>query len=154
MKLNIQERQKTSPKGVSMFKSEGKVAAHAAPVWHPHWLQQSHPEEATHQPSSPSTVRAQWVNFYFLCIKTSTHPGTGNPAFQTHPCGQRGNTGASIRRPMQTRCGQQGHVPITILTRWTLCSGSRRWADAGTSTWTCARWPGGSCASRHLVAFL
>lgn len=41
----------------------------------------------------------------------STHPGTGNPAFQTHPCGQRGNTGASIRRPTQTRCGQQGLVP-------------------------------------------
>lgn len=144
-----------------MFKSEGNVAADAVPVWLLHWLQQSHPQDAIHQPSSPSTASAQWVNFYFMwgfmCIKMRQDPLT--LALVTLLSKHTPVDREEIQvRPLQGPCRQCADSsdlsPTNVLTRWTLCSGSRRWADAGTSTWTCAHWPGGSCASRHLVAFL
>lgn len=111
----------------------------------------------THQPSSPSTVSAQWANLYLMCIKMrqdpltlalvtllSKHTPVDREEIQVLPLGG----------PCRQRTDSGNLHPPSILTRWTLCSGSRRWADAGTSTWTCARWPGGSCASRPPAAFL
>lgn len=77
--------------------------------------------------------------------KKFAHLDTDSPVFQTPPCSR--DKVKTIRFYPRTQ-GQSGVSHwLDFLTKWTPCSGNRRWAAGGTWTWTCVRWPDGSSVS-------